>query len=129
MSKTKVYATLNNPIRVASGDTLKQLRVQVDYQKAGWSILSGDRSESGVYVYLTPCNNINGIIQQCITGETHTNGYKILLKQINRKSQKQIDIAADLIIPHAQEIADYYSDYKHQTVYNFIKELYNSNTK
>ena len=54
-------------------------------------------------------------------------GYKILLKEMGRKSQKQIDLAADLIIPYAQQIADYYSEGKHEAVYNFIKKVYSSN--
>jgi hypothetical protein len=53
-------------------------------------------------------------------------GYKIKLKEMGRKSQKQIDLAASLIIPYAQQIADYYSKGEHEAVYKFIMKLYKS---
>ena len=130
MTKTKDYPILKIPI--PSGrkeEPLNKLYIEVEYQKGGWSCLTGESSVSGVYVVLTPCSYENGVFGTFVNGQMHTMGYKILLKEMGRKSQKQIDIAADLIIPHAQEIADYYSEGKHEDVYNFIKELYNNNTK
>jgi hypothetical protein len=122
--ETKVYVELKNPIKTA-GDTdgLNELRINVDYQKAGYNYFSGTPSEGGVYVYLTPVMRGGMFVRQVITGSQHESGYKILLKPLNRKSQKQIDLMAERVIPKAQQIADLYSECKHREVYDFIKQL------
>ena len=126
MEVTK-YVRLKTPIvRGSHLDTLDELMVRVDYQKGGFNyFFSGSVESSGVYVYLTPVHRANGFISQTIDGKTHNMGYKILIKELNRKSQKQINIAAELILPHAQEIADLYSTGEHMEVYNLIKEITN----
>ncbi len=127
MAKLVDYPILKTPI--PSGrkeEPLNKLKVEIDYSKSGVSYLTGDYYEGGVYVYLTPCRHENGVTSTFWDGKTHTMGYKILLKQMGRKSQKQIDIAAERIIPLAQEIADKYSDGDHKQVYSLIKAAYNS---
>lgn len=121
--ETKIYVELNNPINSGGGSILNELRIKVDYQKGGVNYFSGNYSDSGVYVFLTPVCRGNGFESFVITGSQHTSGYKILLKQINRKSQKQIELAAAKVLPYAQQIADLYSDMKHQDVYNLIKSI------
>jgi hypothetical protein len=95
----------------------------VDYEKGGMNYFSGNVYESGVKVYLTPCTVTNGVVTCTILGAQHVCGYKIMLKQINRKSQKQIDIMADKILPYAQQIADLYSDAKHQEIVKLITDI------
>jgi hypothetical protein len=121
--ETKIYVELKNPINSGGGSILNELRIKVDYQKGGVNYFSGNYSDSGVYVFLTPVRRGNGFESFTITGSQHTSGYKILLKQINRKSQKQIELAAAKVLPYAQQIADLYSDVKHQDVYNLIKSI------
>lgn len=121
--ETKVYMTLKTPINSAGGTTKNELKIKVDYQKGGVNYFSGNYSDSGVFVYLTPVHRGNGFEGFSITGKQHIDGYKILLKQINRKSQKQIELAAAKVLPYAQQIADLYSDMKHQDVYNLIKSI------
>ena len=120
---TKIYVELKNPINSGGGSILNELRIKVDYQKGGVNYFSGNYSDSGVYVFLTPVHRGNGFEGFTITGKQHNDGYKILLKQINRKSQKQIELAAAKVLPYAQQIADLYSDVKHQDVYNLIKSI------
>lgn len=121
--ETKIYVELKNPINSGGGSILNELRIKVDYQKGGVNYFSGNYSDSGVYVFLTPVHRGDCFESFAITGSQHTSGYKILLKQINRKSQKQIELAAAKVLPYAQQIADLYSDVKHQDVYNLIKSI------
>jgi len=118
----KVFVDLKTPVKSASTE-LKQLRIMVDYEKGGMNYFSGNVYESGVKVYLTPCTVTNGIVTQTILGEQHVCGYKVMLKQINRKSQKQIDVMAEKILPYAQQIADLYSDAKHQEIVKLIADI------
>ena len=120
--ETKVYASLKTPIKNA-GNVYGELRINVNYQKGGINYFTGNIENSGVFVYLTPVHR-NGICEgQTICGDQHISGYKILCKPLNRKSQKQINLVAEKVLPHAQQIADLYSDYKHKEVYNLIKTL------
>ena len=127
--ETKMYLELKQPITRAGGEPLNKLRVNVDYQKGGVNYFSGDYNESGVYIYIQPCTYNNGIIGTVITGKQHLDGYKILLKELNRKSQKQIDLMAEKVLPYAQQIADLYSDGRHQDIYNLVKSIVNSNAE
>ena len=127
MSKLVDYPSLKMPIPSGRKDEpLNKLKIEIDYSKDGVCYMNGEPYSGGVYVYLTPCTHENGITGTFWDGNTHTMGYKILLKQMGRRSQKQINLAADLIIPYAQQIADYYSDGNHPAVYNFIMKVYKS---
>jgi len=120
---SKIYVTLKTPINRAGGEALDELCINVDYQKGGINYFSGNYSDSGVFVYLTPVHRDGICVSQTILGKQHECGYKILLKQINRRSQKQINLMAEKVLPYAQQIADLYSDRKHQDVYNLIKSI------
>ena len=125
----ETFALLKNPIirKRSSEESLNKLRISFDYQKCGSiNILNGEYETGGVYVYLMPCRNENGITSTVWDGKTHTMGYKICLKEMSRKSQKQIEIAASRIIPKAQEIADLYCEYKYKEVYELIMKTYNN---
>jgi hypothetical protein len=119
----KVYVNLKSPVNTGGGSIHNELRVEVDYQKGGFNWFTGDYSNSGVYVFLTPVSRGNGFEGFSITGSQHVNGYKILLKEIGRKSQKQIDLMAEKVLPHASQIADLYSDAKHKEIYDLITKL------
>ena len=123
----KVFINLKKPIDTKS-QVLDKLRINVDYQKGGINYFSGNINEGGVYVYITPCTHEIGVTGfavtgTVITGNQHKDSYKILLKELGRKSQKQIDLAADKVLPYAQQIADLYSDGKHQDVFKLIKSI------
>lgn len=128
----KVFVDLKEPIKQRSGSELNKLRVLVDYQASGCNYFSGQMTQSGVYVYIIPCGMSNGVVTTVITGNQHNDGYKILIKQINRKSksqkqidlvQKQIDLVAEKVLPYAQQIADLYSDGRHEDVFKLVKSI------
>ena len=121
------YPILKEPIASGrSSEPLNKLKVEIDYSKQGWSCLCGEPYKGGIYIYLTPCRHDNGVTGTFWNGDTHTMGYKILLKEMGRKSQKQIDLARELIMPYAQQIADYYSKKMHEAVYKLIMKIYKS---
>lgn len=122
----KVYVALKTPIERAGSTPLNELRINVDYHKGGINYFNGDCEESGVRVYITPVYRDGICCSQTISGNLHTDGYKILLKQINRRSQKQINLMAEKIFPYAQQIADLYSDRKHDEIYKLINSIVNN---
>ncbi len=120
-----VYVKLKKPIvRGQYLDTLDELRVRVDYQKGGYNYFTGDIESNGVYVYLTPVHRTNLSVCSAIDGNMHNSGYKVFIKELGRKSQKQINLVAEAVFPKAEQIADYYSEGQHQAVLNLLKELF-----
>lgn len=120
-----VYVKLKKPIvRGQHLDTLDELKIRVDYQKGGYNYYTGELESNGVYVYLTPVHRNNCIISTTIDGNMHNSGYKVLIKELGRKSQKQINLVAEAVFPKAEQIADYYSERQHQAVLVLLKELF-----
>ena len=120
-----VYVKLKKPIvRGQHLDTLDELKIRVDYQKGGYNYYTGELESNGVYVYLTPVHRNNGIVGLTIDGNMHNSGYKVLIKELGRKSQKQINLVAEAVFPKAEQIADYYSERQHQAVLVLLKELF-----
>jgi hypothetical protein len=120
------YVKLSKPIVRNGLDTLDELSIRIDHQKPSFNYFYGGYDKGGVYVYLTPVHRENGFVSQTIDGNTHNMGYKILIKELGRKSQKQIDIAVERIMPFAETIGEVYGEGNHQQVYNLIKNAYNS---
>ena len=118
------YVKLSKPIVRNGLDTLDELRIRIDHQKPSFNYFYGGSDKGGVYVYLTPVHRENGIVSQTIDGNTHNSGYKILIKELGRKSQKQINLVAEAVFPKAEQIADYYSERQHQAVLNLLRELF-----
>jgi len=119
-----VYVKLKKPIVRPQLDTLDELRVSVDYQKGGYNYYTGNVESNGVYVYLTPVHRTNWSVGSTIDGNMHNSGYKVLIKELGRKSQKQINLVAEAVFPKAEQIADYYSERQHQAVLGLLKELF-----
>jgi hypothetical protein len=118
-----IYVRMKKPIVRPQLDTLDELRVRVDYQKGGYNYYTGDIESNGVYVYLTPVHRNNGIVSQTIDGNIHNSGYKVLIKELGRKSQKQINLVAEAVFPKAEQIADYYSEGQHQAILGLLIKL------
>ena len=98
-----IYVRMKKPIVRPQLDTLDELRVRVDYQKGGYNYYTGNVESNGVYVYLTPVHRVNGIVSQTIDGNIHNSGYKVLIKELGRKSQKQINLVAEAVGQHARK--------------------------
>ena len=127
MVQLKDYKVLKTPVQGSRpNEPLNELKIEVNYQLGGWNHFNGDLEERGVYLSLHPVRRGNGFIQTIIDGQLHTMGFKILLKSLGRKSQKQLDIAAERIMPFAETIADLYSERKYNEIVQLVKNAYKS---
>jgi hypothetical protein len=127
MVQLKDYKVLKTQVQGSRpNEPLNELQIEVNYQLGGWNHFNGDLEERGVYLSLHPVRRGNGFIQTIIDGQLHTMGYKILLKELGRKSQKQLDLAAEKLMPFAGEIADLYSEGKHNEIVQLVKKVYNN---
>ena len=117
---TEIYVKLKRGINVTD-QVLDELKIDVDYQKGGINYFNGNIEKRGIYIVVKPCRRHHGIVSTMICGNRHANGYKVLIRELGRKSQKQIDFVADKVMPFAEKIADLYSEEKHNEIYDLIK--------
>ena len=73
------------------------LAIEVDYYKGGFNPFTGKQEGRGVYVHVRPEKVENNCRSFNPFGEFT---FKILVKNLNRKSQKQIDMVGEKIAPH-----------------------------
>lgn len=109
-----------NPINRVCGEALDELKIRVHYNKGGYY------GKRGVYAYITPVHREgrgNGfVIETCtLLGDTHESGFKMLLRELGRKSQKVEDEIASKIEAKADEIATLWNEQKHTEVANILK--------
>lgn len=109
-----------NPINRVGGEALDELKIRVRYDKGGYC------GKRGVYAYITPVHREdrgNGFVSETCTllGDTHESGFKMLLRELGRKSQKVEDEIASKIEAKADEIATLWNEQKHTEVANIIK--------
>jgi len=127
MANLREYKELKNPIPGSRPEEpLNELKLEINYQLGGHNWFSGDIDSRGVFLSLTPVRRCNGFISIRIDGKLHTMGYKILLKELGRKSQKQLNLAAERVLPFAGAIADLYSEGKHNEIVQLVKKVYNN---
>ena len=105
---TEIYSKLP---KVIDRD-LDELRISVDYEKGGYSYFSGEMNRRGIYVYIKPIHRAKGMISTRLLSDTYSNGYKVFIKELSRKSQKQIDEVFNKInnVDFIQEITLLYSN-------------------
>ena len=115
----EIYKKIN-PINRAGSEALDELKIRVRYDKGGYY------GRRGVYAYITPVHRDivgNGLMTETCTvcGEIHESGFKMLLRELGRKSQKVEDESASKIEAKADEIATLWNEQKHTEVANILK--------
>ena len=102
--KKEFFAKLTTPI-LYNNETLDELKVYVDYEKEGGNAMYGSYDDGGIYVYLKPVHREGCVTTYSFLGNKYESGFKYLVKPLNRKSQKQIDLAAAKIEPLVNDFA------------------------
>lgn len=121
MADNKMYVKLNEKI----GREFDELRIHVGYEKGGYNYFSGNTHKRGIYVYITPvCRN--GIsVSTMILGSVYECGYKLFLKEVGRKNQKQEDLIFSKIENSTlkDEIADLYQKQQYHVINKKIMDI------
>ena len=119
MSDKKIYQPLKEKVDGKFGT----LRIEVFYSLGGYNYFSGNYSPRGIYLVCKPVNVSTGpyFLEESVllSGNQKTEGFKILLEKLNRKSQKKIDTHFEKISPLANKIAELYESDN----FSSIKEL------
>lgn len=92
---------------------MPQLKIEVGYEQGGYSYFSSQVTRRGYYFYVQPAN----VCEHSVTTLLF-DGFKILLKEVGRKSSKTLEELTknidSLIREHRQTIVSYYGNFFEQ---------------
>lgn len=108
---------------------LDNLSVRVDYEKGGWSCFTGDLNDRGIYVYVQPTclmyHSYNGKTfvtrKTVISGNKKLSGFKVFIKPLTRKSEKQLDIIYNKVGEVIDEVVAAYVNENYTKVAQLLK--------
>jgi len=111
-----------NPINRVGGEALDELKISVRYDKGGYC------GKRGVYAYIKPVHrekiSESFVSETCtMLGDIHECGFRKLLRELGRKSQKVEDEIAAKIDAKADEIATLWNEQKHTEVANILRAI------
>lgn len=113
----KIYKPLKEKI-----GNFKELCIEVFYSLGGMNYFSGGVNRRGVYLLLKPVSRgENGFTESMLMGGQRECGFKILLEELPRKSQKVIDKQFIKVEPLANQIADLYFENRNDEIVQLIK--------
>lgn len=108
----------------AFGEDVNTIELRVSYQLGGHNVFTGRQEGRGVYLSVTPCNVNHDGSFACrsfmVFGKMN---FKMLVKPLNRKSQKAIDEVAAKVDLHKEEIAAIVEKMDERAVYDFVMSL------
>ena len=120
MGKT-IYTAIE-PIK-SGRDNYNELSIEVGYQKPDYNPFNGKYENGGVYVYFKPIVRENGSWRcMMVSGDTKTMGFKVMVKNLSRRSQKWLDIAHNAVEPIKERIAELYNKEKWDEIADLVKE-------
>ena len=123
--KKEFFAKLSKTIGMAGTNDLDELKVSIDYQKESFNYATCKTNPRGIYVYIKPICRKGKFETSMLLGNTLQCGFCYFAKPLNRKSQKQIDLAADTIKPLVNEFANIWGEPNYaKTIVNKIEQAF-----
>ena len=112
------------PIKVNGSRTeLNVLTIEIDHDKGGYSNFTGEYHQTGIIFRISPKGKHNGIVSQIIDGKTEHMGFYVFLLPCGRKSPKRMQMIANDILPHGEEIADLFLKGEYTEIANLVTKL------
>lgn len=106
---------------------INHLRIEISHDKGGHSWGTGEWRPCGVRADIKPIEKKgpNGctVIGCCYDGKTEHQGFFVHLIDCQRKSPKKIQIAADKVFPHAEEIRDLFLEGKYVEIATLLQNI------
>lgn len=117
---TKIYKNLNKAI-----GNFGQLKLHVAYSLGGMNYFTGNINRRGVYLHINPVNVTKSAYgsseESILMGTGRESGYKILLEELKRKSQKKIEEQFLKIKEVSDKIVQLYVDEKDSEIFQLVR--------
>lgn len=111
-----------NGIEPISGK-YNELEVKVRYEKGGWNYFNGKTEKRGIYVTIKPVHREFGCIAFQFTGNMKESGFKVLVKELGRKSEKWEEKVAEKLAGMALELTRLYEKEEFNTLVGKLNEM------
>ena len=112
-----------NPIQLDDNDSpLDELKIRVEYNKGGYN------SKRGVYAYINPVHREVSEYgcrweKSVPLGFTQICGFRMLLRELGRKSQKTEDELSAKVLEKADEMAKLWDEEKFEDVIKILRSV------
>lgn len=110
----KTYRKIN-PIERVGGEPLDELKIRVDYNKDTYC------GKRGIYAYFTPVHRGEYFETCTLCADIRESGFKMFLRELNRKSQKVEDELARKVEAKADEIAELWNECKFEEISKIVR--------
>ena len=113
---------LNNPIKQAGENRdLDLLEVNVYYDKGDYNTRRGIKMS----VHPIRITDYNGVkmVSRIVLGDKKETGIYAHIKDLNRKSNKQIELVAERVFKHLEFIREHYEKEDFQTIQNLVHSI------
>ena len=120
MQNVNFYRAIN-PIERAGSEPLNELKVSVRYDKGGYNYFQGTVDKRGLYVHFKPIHR-NGNCESAtlLSCNRKEDGFKMLVRELGRMSQKQMDDVAKRIEPMIGDFAEKWNNEDWQGIYQQV---------
>lgn len=106
------------------GNDINNIAISVSYLKGGINYFNYKHENRGIYVTINPEKITHESGYTTRSFMMFSNGsFKVCVRVLNRKSQKQINEIAEKIAPHVNEIAQYVEVGDKQSVYDLLMRV------
>ena len=110
----KTYVKINQIERVG-GEPLDELKIRVEYVK---DMLNGKR---GVYAFFTPVHRGEYFETCTLCADIRESGFRMFLRELNRKSQKIEDELSEKVIEKADAIAGLWNEKRFEEIGKIVR--------
>ena len=106
---------------IANGSTsLNELRFTVDYEYGGMNYFSGQINKRGIYAYFKPVSRSNGFCSELLISDTRSAGFKVLIRELGRRSEKWENKIWEALTPYKDTFAELYNAGDYHQIANLI---------
>lgn len=110
------------PINRAGSEPLNELKISVRYDKGGINYFTGQSERRGIYVHFKPVHRGGMFETTTLLGSNKESGFKVFVRDLGRKSQKQMDDIALRMEPLADDIAKKWDTEDWKGIYQMVME-------
>lgn len=105
-------------IQQLSENRQSTIKVELNYQEENWY-----QSPRGIYLHVQPMTLTHYKDGWLTEGWTHGTGIKLLIKQLNRKSDKLLNSIGKQLYPELDRIAQLFQEKKSEEIQALISKL------
>jgi len=111
--------------KLNNGTDYKELEIKVNYSLGGINYFSGNTNPRGYYLHLTPLSitemaDGTKIMSCTLMGDKKTSGFKVIIEETKRKSQKRLDELNNKFDEKVETIRDMFEKEHYKDIFRLV---------